>query len=638
MHRSLVIATALVAGVLASGVLTLALFDWNAARPWISAQVQARTGRLLAIEGNLRVRPFSLNPRIFAERVTLGNADWGEPTPMVAAEEVEFSISLPALARGRLVFPDVRLKAPAVLLQRDRSGRRNWILDPSVQATAASPAITNLEVDDGQLEFRDAMSDTDLRIHLNTTAGQKYGIAFSAAGRAVGRSLAVNGAGGRLLTLLDEHTPYPLQLKSTIGATSIDLEGVVYGVATLSAVDARFTIAGKSLATLSDLLHIVLPATAPYRFTGHLERRESVWHFGRFRGIVGRSDLGGDFSLDMRSARPMLRGNLRSSLLDIADLGGFVGADPGSSAPSTARRVLPRTRFDLEKLRRADADVNFVATRFTNRDTLPLDDLKAHLVLQDGVLQMVPVNFGVAGGNMRSTIWFDARSSRINARIDTQFQRLHINRLVPRAGILESALGTIDGNARLAGSGNSTAAMLGVADGRLALVSAGGNISSLLVALAGANGAKILQLLVLGDREVKLHCGAAAFNVQQGVMTSDVLVVDTGDTNISGGGNVNLRDETIDLTLNPLPKKPSVLSLRGPLHITGTFAEQPRIGFDVPTVSMRAGGAVLLGIVNPLAALLPLIETGPGKDSDCARLAVSLTARARQAGDSAPRS
>lgn len=320
----------------------------------------------------------------------------------------------------------------------------------------------------------------------------------------------------------------------------------------------------------------------------------------------------------------MLRGNLTSSLLDIADLGGFVGANPGANAVSTTRRVLPQKTFDLEKLRRADADVNFTATRFTNRDSLPLDDLKAHLVLQGGVLQMVPVNFGVAGGNMRSTIWFDARSSRINARIDTQFRGLHINRLIPRAGILESALGTIDGNARLAGSGHSIAAMLSVADGRLALVSAGGNISSLLMALAGANGAKILQLLVLGDREAKLHCGAAAFNVEQGVMTSEVLVVDTSDTNISGGGNVNLRDETIDLTLNPLPKRPSVLSLRGPLHITGTFSEQPRIGLDMPTVAMRAGGAVLLGIVSPLAVLLPLIETGPGKDSDCARLTVLL--------------
>ncbi|MBI4191470.1 MAG: hypothetical protein HY525_13155 [Betaproteobacteria bacterium] len=141
--------------------------------------------------------------------------------------------------------------------------------------------------------------------------------------------MTASGAGGRLLTLLDTRAPYPLRLKSTIGGTSINAEGVVYGIAALNAVDVRFEIAGKSLAALSDPLHIVLPQTGPYRLAGRLEQHAGVWEFRRFRGTTGRSDLSGDFSVDVTGVRPVLRGDLRSSLLDIADLGGFVGADPG---------------------------------------------------------------------------------------------------------------------------------------------------------------------------------------------------------------------------------------------------------------------------------------------------------------------
>lgn len=615
---------------LALGALALAMFDWNAARPWISARIKAGTGRNLAIEGNLSVRLFSLKPRVSAQRVTLDNAEWGKPAPMLAAEEIEFSVSLPELLRGRVVFPDVRLKAPVVLLQRDRDGRRNWILTPSKQATARSPAIKSLQVDDGQLEVLDAMSDTALQMRVSTTNDEKYGIAFSGKGRLIGIELAASGAGGVLLTLLDERTPYSLRLKSNIGATAVNFEGDVYGLATLRGVDGNFTIAGKNLATLSDPLRIVLPTTAPYKLAGHLVRRGQVWHFERFRGAVGHSDLEGSFSIDRASARPFLRGTLKSSLLDIADLGGFVGANPGASTASTSGRVLPHKIYDLEKLRRADADIDFVAQRFTDRDRLPLDNLKAHLTLRDGVLQLTPINFGVAGGNVKSTVWFDARSPTIKTRVETQFQSLHINRLAPRADMLESALGTINGNAKLAGSGNSVADMLGVADGRVALVSSGGDVSNLMLALAGANGAKIIRFLVLGDRNAKLHCAVAGFNVKQGLMTSEVLVVDTSDTNITGSGSINLRDETLDLTLIPLPKSPSLLSLRGPLHVTGTLSE-PGIGLDKPTVTMRAGGALLLALINPLAGLLPLIETGPGKDSNCAQLTATLTAAARQA-------
>ena len=46
----------------------------------------------------------------------------------------------------------------------------------------------------------------------------------------------------------------------------------------------------------------------------------------------------------------------------------------------------------------------------------------------------------------------------------------------------------------------------------------------------------------------------------------------------------------------------------------------------------RAGASILLGLVNPLAALIPLVETGPGKDSDCTTLLASVD-KARQAAE-----
>ena len=44
---------------------------------------------------------------------------------------------------------------------------------------------------------------------------------------------------------------------------------------------------------------------------------------------------------------------------------------------------------------------------------------------------------------------------------------------------------------------------------------------------------------------------------------------------------------------------------------------------------------MLLGLINPLAALIPLIETGPGKDvkAPCADLVGSLQAKSRRAGE-----
>ena len=81
------------------------------------------------------------------------------------------------------------------------------------------------------------------------------------------------------------------------------------------------------------------------------------------------------------------------------------------------------------------------------------------------------------------------------------------------------------------------------------------------------------------------------------------------------------------------------LALGGP----ATLVLVAPIVFGVPHVAsdvrylivrgpLRAGGALLLGIINPLAALVPLIETGPGKDSDCAQLTAAVVRASDQAG------
>ena len=94
----------------------------------------------------------------------------------------------------------------------------------------------------------------------------------------------------------------------------------------------------------------------------------------------------------------------------------------------------------------------------------------------------------------------------------------------------------------------------------------------------------------------------------------------------------------MDLTLRPYPKDMSILSLRSPLKIAGTFAA-PKAGPDKGALAGRAGLALALGAVNPLLALAATVETGPGQDANCGpalREASSSYAAARIAAMSQP--
>ena len=61
------------------------------------------------------------------------------------------------------------------------------------------------------------------------------------------------------------------------------------------------------------------------------------------------------------------------------------------------------------------------------------------------------------------------------------------------------------------------------------------------------------------------------------------------------------------------------MALRSPIYVRGSFAK-PVVTVDKVRVAARALGAVALATVNPLLTLIPLIDPGPGQDSDCRQL------------------
>ena len=130
---------------------------------------------------------------------------------------------------------------------------------------------------------------------------------------------------------------------------------------------------------------------------------------------------------------------------------------------------------------------------------------------------------------------------------------------------------------------------------------------------------EILQIKVTGDKLVKLRCAVADFSVKAGTMSTDALIFDTEVTTIIGTGSIDLGEEKLDLTLNQKTKNTSPLALRSPIYIHGSFSD-PVVEVDKTRIAARGLGALALGFINPLLALLPLIDPGPGKDSDCDQL------------------
>jgi AsmA protein len=329
-----------------------------------------------------------------------------------------------------------------------------------------------------------------------------------------------------------------------------------------------------------------------------------------------------------------MKADLVSKVLDIADLGPLIGARPGSleaakeAAPVPAQaaaptpvlaRVLPDMPFKTDRWDSVDAEVSLKAKAFRHSKELPLEDLVAHLSLRDSVLTLDPLDFGIADGQLNAVISLDGRSDPIQARAKLKARKILLSGLFPASELGKTSIGQVNGDFDLTGKGNSVRQMLASSSGKVDLVVAGGKISKLMMEKAGLHLWEILELKMAGDRLITLRCAVAGFDVKQGSMQANALIFDTEVTTIIGTGSIDLGNEKLDLTLNQKTKYTSPLALRSPIYVRGSFA-RPVVEVDKGRVAARALGAIALGLVNPLLTLIPLIDAGPGQDSDCGQL------------------
>jgi uncharacterized protein involved in outer membrane biogenesis len=620
----------------ALAILFIAIFGWNWLRGPIERMTLEKTGRALVISGDVKLKFGWPLPRIHAGAVTFANPQWAREKQMLAADAVEITINLPQLLRQHIVLPEVRLVRPVVFLEQGADGRKNWLLDVNQQDEGARIRIDRLMLDQGKLGYDNAAQKTSIRSELSTVNTQPSGagVTFTAQGQYKGLALKAGGSGGPVLAMRDEDTPYSLKVDATVGHTRVRAEGAVTSLLKFSALDMRLALNGDNLDQLFPLLGITFPATRAYATDGHLLRNGNTWRYEKFSGRIGDSDIAGALQIDTGGKRPALTANLSSRVLDIADLGPLIGARPGSvqaakqaaSPPSQApvptpaqARVLPDMPFKTDRWSSVDAEVTLSAKTIRRAKELPLENLVTHLSLRDAVLKLDPLSFGVAGGQLSAVISLDGRKNPIQARAQVRARKMLLARLFPTIDLNKTSIGQVNGEFDLVGQGNSVRHMLASANGNVGLVVSNGEISKLMMEKIGLHLWEILELKMTGDRLVKLRCGVADFNVKQGNMHADALVFDTEVTTIIGTGSINLAQETLDLTLNQKTKNTSPLALRAPIYIRGSFAA-PEVQVDKGRMAARGLGAIVLGMINPLLAVIPLIDPGPGKDSDCGQL------------------
>ena len=621
-------------------------------------------------------------PHVSAQDISVGNAPWAKAPAFATLKRGEFSLSPLPLLSQRVVIRRIQLTEPAADLERLADGRANWqfTMPDTGEPSPWVLDINEIGFDKGQVGLRDEILKADLTLQVDPlgkpvpfadVAGADFApqapadgapaagsldVAASPAARAPSgestprdyvfgwkvsgkyKDLPVKGEGkvGGMLAMQDASQPFPVQADLSVGGTRAAVVGTLRDPASLAALDLRLKLSGGSMAQLYPLTGVTLPDTPPYSTDGHLVARlrrqgGAVFDYKDFNGKVGNSDLHGDVSFALGAPRPKLTGKLSSKLLRMADLGPLIGVPSGKAAPAQDKdksaparppggKVLPTQAFRTDRWRDMDADVALEAASIIHDSKLPLSDLSVHVVLQDGVLTLDPLKFGMAGGSMAATARLDGSGAPLSGRIEVHARRLRLKQLFPASPSMQKTLGELHGDLALTGSGNSVAALLGSATGDVKMLVNDGVISRSLMEIAGLNVGNYVVSKLFGDDEVKINCGVADLQMKSGTMTPRVFVFDTENALIGITGTADFKNEKLNLDITPDSKGFRLFSLRSPLYVQGTFGK-PDVGVKALPLAARGAGMVALGVLlTPAAGLLALIGPSADEGNSCGAL------------------
>ena len=434
-----------------------------------------------------------------------------------------------------------------------------------------------------------------------------------------GKKAHVTLRSASLRELLMASGSVPVHLALDLDAVHVTGDGSVTDILGQPRASVALRIDAPSLEPLRFLLHDGVDHLAPLAAQADLTVGPSMLELRKLALKAAEGSIDGWFSVSASQERLTVRGDL--SIADL-DLSWEVPAEPAVPEPTDRTspaeppdKLFSSEPFDLERLRRSDMDlrVGIKNVRLPGRVT---DALTAHVKLDRGLLAIDMLRPAQAtDSSAHMMIRLDARSEVVDFAMATRSRALDLRTLLSRSRLAGLVSGDLAVDIDLSAHGGSMADMAASLNGKARIVLENGQAKTeALDRLVGGVRAVMGQMLSPKRESTKLNCAICDIDIESGVATSRLTLLDTEYSVVLAEGNVNLGKEQIDLKFIPQAKGVT-LSVASPVHLTGPLAN-PRVQLDTKGAIDTVVSLVAV-VAYPPVLLLGLEDMVGHQDNPC---------------------
>ncbi len=616
-------------------VIVISSYDFNKLKPQISEAAYQATGRRLDLIGDISLK-LGFTPVLKVSKVSFENAPWGSRPSLAEIKSFELEVALLPLIGGNVFVKRLVLVEPDILVEVNARGKSNLEFEPPQPAdegdkagkepkeeglALGSLAFDKVVIVDGTFGYSNSSSGALYEVGIKKLTAKAPGfdkpVRLALEGSYNRSDFALSGELGSIRALAEAKQKWPLDVNASVVGLEVMAKGSITDPMNLTGLDLEFAGKTKNVKALGKLIGSSVPIDGPLELSGKLNDPESGTYkvSGLSLEYFG-SDLSGEVELSTTGKRPRVSAELDSRLLDLRPI--LAGKEkeskdqPAGGHKKAAdvnqgegKRLIPDVPLPLETLKSVDASLRIKVKELIH-PRARLGDVTLMLTLADGNLAVKRLKTRAAGGSVSGTARLGSSGS---LKANLKAEKLDIGVLLEDAGIGRVVSAQADFSTNLSSKGASVASMLASLSGSTELTVGSGVIDNDYInKLKKGNAVNLLRLINpatdAGDFTT-LNCLVNSLVIKDGLASTKFLVFDTALMSVSGKGYVDLKDESIEVSLRPVPKERlgagkyamAFGELARPLRLGGTLAH-PKLELDTEEAIKTIGKALIGGAVH----------------------------------------
>lgn len=592
--RRLIRITVIAVAAIAVAIVALVMsFDPQAIGQRVARDLTEALGRQVTVEGEVGYG-IGLTPELVLRDVTLANIEGGSQPVMARFAEVTAQLRLWPLLTGDMEVTALSARDGELLLEYGVEGRRNWAFGDGAGGTGALSDLSSLRlmaVDLRYPGFGEAERLVRLEEALATGAASDMAD-LTVSGSAEGLPLSLNGTTGGLDGLFADSAEWPVDLDLTVGEAALSMDGAVGQPLSAATFSGVVEIDAPGPEPVAAILGVAQPEGMPVSAGAMVVREQGGMTMEDLTATVGDTSVAGRLAVSWTGPKPYLTGDLTVDSV-------VLGADGGEGTLGQA----------LEPLRTVNGDLSVMVESLTFFGQTAAA-VAAHLQIVDGRLTADISEGTLWDGIASGAVVLHGGMSPPLVGLDMSASDIDVNAL------LDQVTGRADLEVRVEAQGEDRANLMASLGGQTYVTMGEGTLEGTALERLGEGVLSALAPSSEGNGTAEIICASGGFAISGGVARTEQFVIALPDTTVTAEGAISLIDGTVDAILTPQPRDPSLFEVATSVRIHGPIAD-PEVEVDARDALVQGAASLLLGAINPLAAVVPFISAGEGEGNPC---------------------